>query len=411
MTDRDISSAAQHESVVKEATNAPARQLTGPPWLGSIYQRRGIDLEWLTVAIVLAASALVFFGWRGLVSVMIAGAGALAGHLVVDGAVRLLARRRSRVPHLHALNLGLLLGAAMPVMQRWWLPAAVGGAVGLLAHVVGRSHRLRVHPVVLVLVLIWLAPIVMAPGAEGGGAPGWMLKMWEPIDAVLRPQRLIVGDVRDATAEASIVAWQSPFPPDAPDAIRRTDTGQLLLSQRFDMLQDRNQLVRRLSTGELAQLSEIFVGAHIDAAGASSRALLIFLGFYLMYRRLAFWPVAMTALVGALTTMFLMPVWQAEADRYVSVLSRLIELGPAASITFVSYVFFATPMTLMVMVLAPGATPMSRSGRLVYGLIIGAGGIAAMWWTGQPQAAMLALLAASLLSRPLDALQRSVFLK
>src|SRR5690606_9610113 len=140
---------------------------------------------------------------------------------------------------------------------------------------------------------------------------------------------------------------------------------------------------------------ELFVGAHPDAVGAGSRALLIVLGFYLMYRRLAFWQVAATALLTAVVAILVMPLWDADQQAYVSVLSRMVHLGPAASVTYVAYFLFATPMALMVMILAPGAAPMSRAGRLVYGAILGGGAVAAMWWIGAPEAALLALLVAS----------------
>ncbi len=391
-----------------DATASPAKPAhshigerpVGPPWLGSVHHRAQIDLHWLTVALIMAAAGWLFFGWRGPVMVGITGAAAVAAHLVIVGLVRLIARRPSRVPHLHPLNLGLLLGASLPLMQQPWLPIAAGAMVGLLSHVIGRAHRLRLHPVALVLVTVWLLPVVL---------PGAMRVIGEPVDAVLRPQRLLIGNVGDATAEASIAPWWSPAEYTAPDAIRRIEAGNLFLDHRIDMLGNRESLVQAISSGELVRLEELFIGAHPDAIGAGSRALLIVLGFYLMYRRLAFWQVGATALLTAVAVILVLPWWDSDQQAYTSVLSKMVDLGPAASVTYVSYFLFATPMTLMVLILAPGTAPMSRAGRLIYGALLGGGGIAAMWWIGAPQAALLALLLASLISRPLDALQRSAF--
>ena len=50
------------------------------------------------------------------------------------------------------------------------------------------------------------------------------------------------------------------------------------------------------------------LGAAPGSFGATSRALLIALGLYLIYRRLSWWPMAAAALFGMLATLFLMPL-------------------------------------------------------------------------------------------------------
>jgi len=385
-----------HASIAKP--DVPA----APPWVGSAHQRLHIDLQWLTAAAVLPAAALIFFGWRGLVMMLAVLLAAMIAHAVMLGLRRLLKRAGpSRVPHAHMLTLALLLGAAMPLFAKPWIALAAGGMLGIAAHMVGRSHRLRVHPVALVMTLVWLLPTLWPTAMQQDH--------WTQLDSVLRPQRLVVGNVRDTTEEVSRAPWWSPAEEPLPDALRRHDAGSLILDQRHELLQSRAYLVRLLSTGQLVRLEELFLGAHNDATGAGSRAVLLFMGFYLMYRRLAYWQTAAAAAAAAILALLLMPAWNGQG--WTLTLIQLATFGPTAAVTWIAYMLFATPLVFIVMVLAPMSAPMNRTGRIVYGLVLGSSAIALMSLLVQPQAAYAALLLASLLSRPLDALQRSAFVR
>lgn len=65
---------------------------------------------------------------------------------------------------------------------------------------------------------------------------------------------------------------------------------------------------------ELVGIDELLVSAVPGPVGATSRWLLILLGLYLMYRRLANWAVSVVAILAAIGTMMLMPVRIARAD-------------------------------------------------------------------------------------------------
>jgi hypothetical protein len=69
----------------------------------------------------------------------------------------------------------------------------------------------------------------------------------------------------------------------------------------------------------------------------------------------------------------------------------------------------APPLVLVVMILAPITAPIGGTGRLIYGALIGATAMAALWFIAEPAAAFLSLVPASLLSPALDRLQRSPF--
>ena len=91
------------------------------------------------------------------------------------------------------------------------------------------------------------------------------------------------------------------------------------------------------------------------------------------------------------------------------VIQRLIALGPIVGILYPAYMTFASPATLITMILAPLGAPMSTPGRIVFGCVIGSGMMLAQWSLATPAAPFLALLAAGLISRPLDHLHRSRF--
>ena len=72
-------------------------------------------------------------------------------------------------------------------------------------------------------------------------------------------------------------------------------------------------------------------------------------------------------------------------------------MGPAAAITFMGYITLATPLPLIALILAPAVDPMSRAGRILYGILIGSGvmqAVAHIWLIFAIRAATAATVSA-----------------
>jgi Na+-translocating ferredoxin:NAD+ oxidoreductase RnfD subunit len=81
-------------------------------------------------------------------------------------------------------------------------------------------------------------------------------------------------------------------------------------------------------------------------------------------------------------------------------------LGGSVAVTLADYELFASPLLLVAFFLAPSvrSRPMTRRGRCVYAVIVGAGSAAAQMYGSAAVGPYVALLLAGLLSRSLDRL-------
>jgi Na+-translocating ferredoxin:NAD+ oxidoreductase RnfD subunit len=110
-----------------------------------------------------------------------------------------------------------------------------------------------------------------------------------------------------------------------------------------------------------------------------------------------------------LGALLIMPIQS--PDGWTIVMVKLFALEPAVAVTYVSYILLASPLAFIALILAPITAPTSNFGRVIYGLIIGAGLILAQWTLHSPGSTYLSLLAASALARPLDWLHPRPFAK
>lgn len=374
----------------------------GPPWFGSVRHRQQVDALWLLVAGTMTASGLLFFGWRAGVSILIVVACAVSSYLLIGQLLSLLRRnhRGDGIPH--AITLALMLAVSLPLLHEPEMLILGSVLLGIISHAVGRSHRVRIHPVAVVMVLLWLAPTILSPS----GVSADRSTLLKPVSAVLRPHRLLIGDVTDHPDHASTQTWSASRATDQYDAVARPDLHTTLVNDQHRMLEP-SFLVNMLAGGELPRLEEVLLGVVPGPIGATSRALMILLGLYLMYRRVAWWPMGLAAIIGALMALHLMPFEQDGQTTIVA--AKLLELDMPVAVSYMGYMMLGSPLLLIALVLAPMSAPMSGPGRIVYGLLIGALLITAQWMLRSPQAAFLSLLIASVLSRPLDGLHSSPF--
>ncbi len=395
-------SAPTHDS--KPPTN-------GPPWLGPILHRTQIDIHWMAVALIMVGSGMIFFGWRGLVEVCVVALVSFLTFLLITMVLHLLWAKHTSDSILHAIALSLLLGVILPPMTDLTVGILSAVLLGAVIPFVGRARRLRLHPVALALVFAWLLPAFVADHDLHSleGAPQGS------IEAVLRPDRIFIGDLRNYVENNNTMAepWWNITNADLPDAVTRNDPGVQMLKERKRMLQVDTLMVNMLQAGELCRLEEVLLGSVPGSIGGSSRVLIVLLGVYLMYRRMGTWQIPLIALLSAIAALLIMPLTTGgpEAARVTIVAERLFALSPRVAITYVSYFILASPLPLIMFLLAPMAAPMCGTGRALYGLMIGTFTIALLWALASPQAAYLSLVAASLLSRPLDVMKHSPFTK
>lgn len=359
---------------------------------------------WLLVCASLLLMALIFFGWRAMASIAIVVAMSLLTYLLSGLVIHMIQPQRKSDSLMHVATMSLLLGLCLPVMRQPSLVVLAGALMGFVMHLTGRVHRLRIHPVAMTMVLVWLLPVMLVRSMR----PGESFPMFDTVNTVLRPDHLVRGDLFKFSDEISRLPWSAAMRDSEWDAVRRMEPYALLIDGQTRMLQP-TMLVNMLASGELPRVEELLLGVTPGAVGASSRGLLILLGLYLMYRRVSWWPVGLSAFMAAFVTLLVMPVFEHSQQTIVGM--RLAHLGPAVAVTYIGYMLLGSPLALIALILAPTTAPMSAWGRVIYGILIGMLLILAQWFLRTPQAAYVSLLIASAMSRPLDALQSSAFVR
>lgn len=396
----------QTEANTAEVVKSTTPPYVGPPWIGSAFYRVDIDARWMVVTVIMMTSGIVFFGWRGLLAVTLTTVSTLAVNWPIQALRKKLQPRRAPEAIGHIAAMGMFLGALMPLFHSWWMYIAAGATLGLICLGCGRSHRIRIHPVAATMMLVGLVIINAPTHLE----PGESHSIVQINDGVLRPGKLVVGDVTDQTDKIDGGHYFRRVQPTTQDAVRRSWSIRYFLDRKDELATDRELFIAALSAGHLVRLEEIFTGAATGTIGGSSAFLVIVLGFYLIYRRMLHWPTAFWASVAAIGIAMVLPVHQ-EGQSWTILALCLPDLEPAASAVFLSYLLVTSAVPACIMLLGPMTEPMSRMGRVVYGCILGATAVAALWFLAFPEAAYLGVITAGFLSKPLDAWKSSPFVK
>jgi Na+-translocating ferredoxin:NAD+ oxidoreductase RnfD subunit len=366
--------------------------MSGPPWIGPLVNRRGYERWWLAVSAIMLVAATIFFGFRGLFLVCLTASVAMASFGLSRLVLRMVRGAWPPASMTSALHMGLMTGLTMPVMSQPWLSVAAGILVGVAVHVVGPIHRIRVHPVALVqLVLLLVVPLTGRLG----------------VDAVLAPSRVVVGDVVNNVRTAGATVWINTAIPPGIDAIRRPAPDQILLEEQQRVLHHATRLLMLIKGGDLPRLADVLLGAAPGPVGATSAGLLIVLGLGLMHLRLGSWRMSAAAIMTVVLLMPLLPVDRPEGLTIGSL--ALAEMGWRLMVTYLSYQVLATPLLLFALILAPATMPRSKSGRVIYGVILGLWFATMRWFVPHEDIAYTALIVAGLLSPVLDRVGTSPF--
>ena len=387
-----------------EPPKLPRPIAAAPPWLDQPQTRRHIDQFWLTAAALLLALGSCYFGWRAIVSVGITTLATVItyalGTLVLN-----VFKRRPTEGWLYAVWIGMLTGISLPVFMRSEVAVLVGIATGVFAHLFGRTRPLRVHPAALAVVVVSLIPIALLRGEPSQA----MEQIFEPVWGVVTPSNVIVGDLRDFDADAPVerTPWYRLSSNAEFDATRRVEPYRMTIDNQEAMLLNANALKNLLASGEMHRLEEILLGSVPGLIGATSAVAVIFIGMIAIYRRLSWWPIPLAAVIAWLATLMVMPIETDDQTRRV--VQLLFELGPEIAISYLSYMLLTSPLLFVVMLMAPQTAPISGTGRIAYGVLIGSIAIGLQWTTQSPVSPFAALAMVSLFSRPFDAVKRSRF--
>ena len=198
-------------NIIHGSGNLSADPPIGPPWMPTRRDMDWIDRQWLMVVLVMLVSGAVFLGWRAIFSVMLAACSTIIAYFSLALVIHRM--RRGRRDHAtlhdpsrlinpldesltHVIGMGLLLGGCLPLTRGVTLPLMAGSLLGVAMHGVGRSRRVRVHPLAVVMLVTCLAPeAIHAIRHHDEAAPAAQLhRWWEPVNTVLQPGAVFTGD-------------------------------------------------------------------------------------------------------------------------------------------------------------------------------------------------------------------------
>lgn len=247
-----------------------------------------------------------------------------------------------------ALLTGLLLGLSLPPAVPLWM-AAVGGFVAIVVgkQLFGGLGGPAFHPALVGRIFLQAAfPAAMSQG--------WIAPF-------------AVGRATQLPGTSMAVPFMSP-------------------SAAYDSFSGATPLAAAKLGDGVAPLADLWLGTVAGSTGETSAVLLLLGGLYLVGVRAVDWriPVAMLASVAALYAV----LHGLEPARHPDVLTAFGSGG-----LMLGAWFFAT---------APGCAPMTRSGKWIYGLAIGALVVVIRQFSGQPEGVMYALLLGSALTPHFD---------
>jgi Na+-translocating ferredoxin:NAD+ oxidoreductase RnfD subunit len=377
-----------------------------PPWLGLLHTRRQVDIAGLMVAVTMLASSLVFFGFVALSQILLCVVAAMSAYLPAMLLMWIFHKRPQVDSVMHAITMAIMLGMLMPINSFPWQHMLGGTFLGIFMPFVGRAHRIRMHPAVLAIIVTWALPLMISNVHEQYTTH--MLHT-DADAAVLRPDRVVWGDVRKSRELRSYQPWwltgeNSLIEPHEDsiqaDAIARPNPHQTFIRDQKRLLRFPRNLANMMASGELPRIEELLLGCVPGMIGATSQGLMILLGLYLMYKRLSWWSIPVIVLLSACLTLMAMPITIIHGETTVFWVLRYAP--PAFGITYLGYFFLTSPMLLIAFILAPATCPLTSLGRLVYCILIGMLAVLIQWFVQIPELMLLSVLIAGVVSRMLD---------
>lgn len=371
----------------------------GPPWVSAGRGLGSVDGPMLAAVGVMQVSAVWWHGWWCLVLGLTGVSASLALYGVLAVAQRAAGLSPVRIDWLYPMWLGGVAVMLLPAEVWWAVAAGVGVLTGLLAQATGRGHRSRCHPAGLAVLLVWSMSVAW-PGVN----PEWLRSAVQPVGGSVVDRGWAWG----ASGRDQVEVMPRPAAPAlvlGEERLEERGNAQRLIAMgRGEVMSRPGTLSRWLQVGELPELEWVMVGRVAGPMGAGSALLMVWVALGLVYCRVHSWRVIVAGVAGATAAVWLVP--GSVEGRWVWPWSEGLELLTGEGLLSIVYPLVASPMPVLLGVLACSGDPMSRPGRWVYGAIVGGVGMGCFLWLTRPEAALIGLVLGGVLSRPLDRLRR-----
>ena len=362
---------------------------------------RTVFLVTLAAACAPLAAGVVFFGWRAAATAALA----IAGCAITEWLYYRVTRTPALLGRSHAYLTGVLLALTLPPFVPWYVPLLAAAFAIIVGKAIfgGVGHFLWQPALVGRLAVAVLIPAAIINPAT-----------WP----VLAQNRIIVGDIRNATKVEDYRQWRGRPAPDPADAFLLRPPGEILtgLTSKaepdFSSLAEVPDGIPRAKPAVLMKLppiNDLLYGARPGGIGETCTVVIIVAGLYLVYRNYVKWQLPMAFLASAWCVLAVAPIRLAGPDASVNtvfwpLLSESLDVG----FTYVNYQMLSSELVLAAFFLAPEMTsrPVTTGGQVLFGIGCGVGAMLLKLYVNVPIPCYTAVLAMNSFTPVIDAMWR-----